>query len=372
MVKGEVKKEVYFADKPTVNYRKLDALNQSMIALFDSNPVQFFEQFKLGKPRKKSKDSTSMDIGNLVDFYILECKGNEEEFQNRFDEQFALLEGSKGSGQVFELADKLFDITIQSLNEKNEITSSFTTRFEAAFAMMQAAEKYKGKTLEKGLEDFKKNGEEYYEKKLANVGKAIVDASLVEKAKAVANNILKDEFTSDVFEDGNETVEKLVKFPIEWTYLCVTGKEIPCKSEIDILHIDHEKKIIYIKDLKTTYDNESFEYSYIKNNYYLQAAFYYLAVEFWAKQEGLEDYSIIPMEFIVGDTSSNNRRPIVYPTTMKDVAAGLNGFFIRGTYYRGIRELVEEISWAEDNDIWNCSKQVFDNQGIIPLTIKYD
>jgi hypothetical protein len=38
MIKGEVKKEVYFADKPTVNYRKLDALNQSMIALFDSNP----------------------------------------------------------------------------------------------------------------------------------------------------------------------------------------------------------------------------------------------------------------------------------------------------------------------------------------------
>jgi hypothetical protein len=314
-----------------------------------------------------------MDIGNLVDFFILECRGDEEDFENRFDEQFALLEGSKGSGQVFDLADKLFDITMQSLNEKNEITSSFSTRFDAAFAMMQAADKYKGKTVEKGLEDFEKNGKEYFEKKLANIGKSIVDESLVQKAKAVANNILHDDFTRDIFEDsGDKGIEKLVKFPIEWVYLCVTGKEIPCKSEVDAIHIDHNNKTIQPIDLKTTYDNESFEYSYIKNNYYLQAAFYHLAIVYWTEEEGLADYTVLPMKFVVGDTSANNRRPIIYPTTTLDTGYGLNGFSMRGTYYRGIRELIEEISWAEDNNIWNCSKQVFDNQGIIPLTIKYD
>src|SRR4029079_2847520 len=125
------------------------------------------------------------------------------------------------------------------------------------------------------------------------------------------------------------------------------------KSEIDILHIDHEKKIIYIKDLKTTYDNENFEYSYIKNSYYLQNAFYYLAVKYWAAQENL-DYDIVPMEFIVGDTSSNNRRPVRYTTSFADITSGLHGFTLRGNYYRGIHELVEEIEWCEKNNIWNC------------------
>src|SRR6187549_3455393 len=236
MIKGDVKKEVYFADKPTVNYRKLDALNQSMIALFDSNPVAFFEQFKLGKPRKV-KANVSMDIGNLVDFFILECRANQEEFENRFDEQFALLETNKSSAQVFDLADTLFDVSLKALDEKGESTSSFTTRFEAALAQVQAGGKYKGKTVEKALEDFETNGKEYYQKKLDNIGKSIVDASLVEKAKVVAYGLLKDEFTAEIFEDGNdgteEGLEKLTKFPIEWIYTTISGKKVVCKSEID-------------------------------------------------------------------------------------------------------------------------------------------
>lgn len=373
MIKGEQRKEIYITDKPVVNYRKIAALNQSMIALFDSEPVAFFEQFKLGRPKKR-KPNISMDIGNLVDFFILECRANLEEFENRFDEQFALID-TKGGGQVFELADILFDITEKSLDEKGQSTSSFLTRFEAALAEIQQGKtpKYKGKTVEKALEDFDTNGKEYFQKRLDNIGKTVVPTSLVEKAKVVAYGLLKDEFTSDVFEEEHEEgIEKLTKFPIEWIYTTQSGKKILCKSEVDIIHIDHENKRIYPKDLKTTFDNESFEYSYIKNNYYLQAAFYYMAVAHWGVKSGLIDYDIMPMEFIVGDTSANNRRPIRYQLDTNDINNGANGFYMRGTYYKGINELIEEISWAEDNDIWNCSKQVFDNKGIMQLSIKYD
>lgn len=374
MIKGEQRKEIYFTDKPVVNYRKLEALNQSMIALFDSNPVQFFEQFKLGRS-KKVKQNVSMDIGNLVDFFILECRANLEEFENRFDEQFALLEGTKSSAQVFDLVDILFDITEASLNEKGEITSSFTTRFEAAVAKIQSGKtpKYKGKTIEKVLEDFEANGKEYFQKRLDNIGKSIVDASLVEKAKVVANGLLKDEFTAEIFEESeDESLEKLTKFPIEWIYTTKSGKKIPCKSEIDILHIDHDKKIIYPKDLKTTFDNESFEYSYIKNSYYLQAAFYTLAVKYWQNENSLNEYRVEAMEFIVGDTSANNRRPIRYQLDVADILSGIKGFNMRSTHYRGVDELIEEISWAEDTDNWNVSKQVFDNNGLLKLNIQYD
>src|SRR5882672_2586510 len=127
MIKGKQVQPRTFSEKPNVNYRKLDALNQSMLKVFDSDPVKFFEEFKLGKPRKQKKNVSFM-IGDLVDFYLLECKGDEQELTNRFDEKFALFSGTKGSGQVFVLADYLFEETEASLNEKGEITISFMER----------------------------------------------------------------------------------------------------------------------------------------------------------------------------------------------------------------------------------------------------
>lgn len=370
MIRGTQKREQAFTQKTQVNYRALDALNQSMLRLFDSDPVKFFEEFKLGKKRKQKKNA-SLIIGDLVDFYLLECRGDEKQFHNRLHEQFALFDGTKGSGQVFTLAEYIFEEVEASLNEDNEVTIEFETAFADAFRRIQGEEKYKGKTLEKALIDFTENGKTYYNTLLENIGKTIVDESLINKSLSVATSLLYDEFTKKLFIDDGST-EWLTKFPIEWIYKTKDNKEIKCKSEIDAMEVDHEHKIIYLRDLKTTYDNESFEYSYIKNSYYLQNAFYYLAVKYWAEQQGFGDYTITPMEFIVGDTSANNRRPIVYKTSMKDVTNGLHGFSLRGTLYRGIHELIEEISWCENSNIWNCSKLLFDSKGVLELNIKYD
>ena len=174
-----------------------------------------------------------------------------------------------------------------------------------------------------------------------------------------------------MFEES-EYLEHFYKFPIEWVYEMENGRTIDCKSEIDLMIIDHNSKVIYLKDLKTTYDNEVFEYGYIKNQYYLQSSFYYLAIDYWKKQEGMGDYIIDNMEFIVGDTSSNNRRPIIYRCSEKDLYSGLNGFQYKGSMYRGIHNLISDIMWAEDTEIWNCSKEVYDNSGKLCINISYD
>lgn len=380
MIKGKQIEQRVSIDRPTVNYRKIDALNQSMIKLFDSDPVKFFEQFKLGKPRKDKKN-TALTIGNLVDFYLLECNANEDEFHNRFDEKFALFKGNKGSGQVFILVDALFEETEGSINEEGIVTTSFMDRFTDAFNRVigikdgEGNQKYfKGKTIEKALEIFEKDGKEYFDTLMSNVGKTVVDTSLVDKAKIVANGILTDSFTRDLFYI-NDDIQVLPHFPIEWKYYIgeKNNKFIRCKSEIDRLEINHANKTIQIDDLKTTYDNESFDYMYIKNSYYIQSAFYYLAVTFFRDNESdLKDYKILPMRFIVGDTSSNNRRPVIFTTSIEDFKRGCEGFTLRGTYHRGIFELVDAITWAEENDIWNCSKEVVEANGKIKLNIKYE
>lgn len=371
MIKGKQKEQRVYIDKPSVNYRKLDALNQSMLKLFDSDPVKFFEQFKMGKARKDKKNA-SLAIGDMVDFHLLECRGDEQEFENRFDEKFALYNGTKGSGQVFILADQLFAETEESLDESGEVTTTFAERFKSAFHKVQADGKYKGKTMDKVLEDFQANGKEYFDVLLENIGKTVVDISLVDKAKSVANKMLTDSFTRELFQ-GNDNLEVVTHFPIEWKYDIGEGKFISCKAEVDRLEIDHDKKVIQIDDLKTTYDNESFDYMYIKNSYYLQNAFYWMAVRYWAENEGdLKGYGVRPMRFIVGDTSANNRRPLIYTTGPTDLARGIEGFDIRGTHYRGVKELVGDIVWAEENDQWSCSKEAFDNNGQMRLNILYD
>lgn len=369
MIKGKTKEEVTYVNKPVVNYRKIDALNQSMLKLFDTDPVKFFEEFKLGKKRKDSK-KTAMIIGDLVDFHLLECAGDEEVFENRFDEKFALFTGVKGSGQVFTLADYLFEATEASLNEKNEVTSSFDERFKEAYFKVQAEGKYKGKALDKVLEDFEANGKDYFKTLLENIGKCVVDISLVDKAKIVANNLLTDPFTREIFQE-NDKIEIVTHFPIEWKFK-IGDKLVNCKAELDRMAIDHDKKTIQIDDLKTTYDNESFDYMYMKNSYYLQASFYYMAVVWWALENGLSGYEILPPRFIVGDTSSNNRRPLIYQISKEDVNAGFKGFTMRGIRYRGVDELMNDIQWAEDNDMWTCSREAFNNSGQMKLNIQYD
>jgi hypothetical protein len=370
MIKGKQIQPRDLVSKPNLNYRKLDALNQSMLKLFDSDPVKFFEEFKMGKKRKEKKNVALM-IGDLVDFYLLECGGDEDDFLARFDEKFVLYNGVKGSGQVFLLADYLFEETENCINEIGEITCSFETRFAEAVKRVRAEDKYKGKTDDKIMEDFLANGKDYFDTRMEAIGKTVVDMSLVDKAKLVAQKIKNDPFSREYFTGGDEQEEHVSHFPIEFKY-DLGDKFISCKAEIDLMIIDHRNKIIRPMDLKTTYDNESFDYMYIKNAYYLQNAFYWLAVRAWASENGMEGYGVRPMKFIVGDTSSNNRRPLVYETGPGDLASGLEGFKLKGNKYRGIKELINDIAWAEENDEWSCSKEAFDKKGQMKLNIEYE
>lgn len=369
MIKGEVVKVKNSIIKPDVNYRKINALNCSMIKLFDSNPVKFFDCFKLGRVKDDVK-STAIVIGDIVDFYILDCKGNNQEFEDRFEEKFSLLKDVSVKGQVSVLVEELYKIA-KKYTVDGKITAEFSTMFSEAVQKVQSLGKYSGKTEEKILEDFSEKGKEYYETLIKNSDKTVVDVNVLDHARNIAKILVEDEFTAHLFEES-EDIEYFTKFPIEWTYEAESGGSMICKSELDILRIDHHNKIIYPMDLKTTYDNENFESNYLRMRYDLQAAFYHLAVLKWSVEEDMQDYDIMPMEFIVGDTSINKRRPIRYKLSRNDLDKAMYGYHIGGVKYNGIIPLIEAINWAENSGNWNVSKEVFDNQGIMKLGLKYE
>lgn len=339
-------------------YREIRALNQSLIKLFGEDPVKFYDQYILGKQRI-DKTSTAMSIGDLVDFYLLDCEGNEEVFDSRLDERFAIVDNKKTMSQVYTLADELFKVTLKDIVD-GEVKTPFSERFSIACKKTQALKKYSGKSEDDMLEDFNKKGLSYFRSLMDSIGKTPVDDFSLSRSRDIVRLLLTDSFTSTIFSK-----KLLRKLQVEFEY-----KSIKCKSEIDFVVVDDENKKLYLYDLKTTYDNENFYSSYLKNKYYLQAGFYYVALKSYAA-EFYPDYEIEPMQFVVADTSMNNRRPIIYKTTLRDLRHSFVGFTSCGYEYKGLDTLIDDILWAIETNIWNVSREVYENQGVVELGIDY-
>ena len=349
-------------------YRKINKLSASDIKLFNENRYKFYVTRVLGE---KQEDLTSPPIvlGQLCDFILSDCRGSLDEFDKRFDEKFKLLSIKKGSGQMFLLVDELFKFTLRDMDEEGNITSSFSTRFEEAFDKLQSQDKFKGKKVEWALEQFRNSDEEiYFQECLDSIGKYVVDQSMLEKAKSTVEMVIQDENVNWLF-NGQKDLDNLGKTVIEFEYL---GME--CKCEIDDLSIDHLNKKIIITEIKTSYDiQDLFEYTYLKRRYDLAAGFYYLAVnQEFRENQGLRDYQI-EFQFLAVDTSKERLRPLIYKLSEIDIDNSINGFTLKtGSYYKGLVELINEIKWCNETQIWNISKNAYENNGILNLEINYD
>lgn len=351
-----------------IDYRKIDKINASAIKMFDKSRFDFYKYYVL-KTKKTEDYSPFLAMGLLIDFILSDCRGSLDEFYRRFDEKFKLLSVKKGSGQMFLLVDELFKLTLRDMDEEGNITSSFSARFEEAFDKIQSQDKFKGKKVEWALEQFRNSDEEiYFQECLESIGKYVVDQSLLEKAKSVVEMVIQDENINWLF-NGKEGLDNFGKTVIEFEYL-----GIECKCEIDDLSIDHLNKKIIITEIKTSYDIEdSFEYTYLKRRYDLAAGFYYLAAnQEFRENQGMQDYEI-EFQFLAVDTSKERLRPLIYKLSKTDINNSINGFNLKtGHYYKGLIELINEIKWCNDTQIWNISKNAYENNSILNLEINYD
>ena len=345
-------------------YRKIDALSASDIKLFNKDRIAFYHQKILGEKRKE-KSSDSLVLGTLIDFVLSDCRGSWQEFEQNFDDKFILLSVKKGTGQLFLLADLLYEYTLRDMDEESNITSSFSVRFEEAFDRLQKEDKFKGKKVEWALEQFKDSDAEiYFSENLKAIDKLAVDEWMLTKCKNIVENVLIDDNVKYLFEK-QENVENLGKYVVEWEY-----KALKAKSELDNLTINHNTKEIIITEIKSTWDSEDFERTYLKLRYDLAAIYYYKAVKYVFQD--LQDYSI-KFQFLVIDTSPQGLRPLVYKLSSNDLLNAEIGFKTKsGYYYKGLEELVNEILWCQETQNWRISKEAFENNGILDLNINYE
>lgn len=356
MVKGEINQQ-----KVDVDYRKIDALNYSSIKTFlDDGVGIFYKEYILKE--KKEKWTPSLVIGTLIDDIIINYRGDMTAFYQNFDNKYCQLNENKSSAQVFLLADYLFEELSPSIKD-GKITGNFEIAFQNSFDRIQKEGKYKGKTIEQGLSDFNTNGKDYFNLKLHSINKIMVDLQQISIAERTANKLLRDETTGRILKGVLFTIPKIV---VVTDFMGIT-----IKVEIDLTEINHEEKWLQPYDLKNVFDNEDFDYSYIKYRYYLQAALYKTALTLYAEKE-FPGYEVRPFKFIVGDTSANNRKPLIYSLSEEDERYALSGFHLNGREYKGLVTLLSEIKWHIENDVWDCSMEAFINEGLLNLNINYD
>ena len=345
-------------------YRKIDALSASDIKLFAKDRIAFYRQKVLGEKRK-DRFNDSLTLGTLIDFALSDCRGSWQEFEQNFDDKFIILSVKKGTGQLFLLADLLYEYTLRDMDEEGNITSSFSTRFEEAFDRLQKDDKFKGKKVEWALEQFKdSDAETYFSENLKAIDKLPVDEWMLNKCKFIVENVLMDDNVKHLFEE-QEDVENLGKYVVEWEY-----KGLKAKSELDNLTIRHNPKEIIITEVKSTWDSEDFERTYLKLRYDLAAIYYYKAIQYTFQD--LQDYTI-KFQFLVVDTSPQGLNPLIYKISNKDLLNAEHGFKTKsGYYYKGLDELVDEILWCQETQNWRISKNAYENNGILNLNINYE
>jgi len=174
-------------------------------------------------------------------------------------------------------------------------------------------------------------------------------------------------YAASYFSKGKTWEELMHQVPI---YFTLEGEE--CKALLDGIKIDHKEKTIEPFDLKTIGKSVfDFKANYLNYGYYTQAALYEYAIqqpESPIYQLIVDGYTIKDFIFIVAETKTSSTNPaLIYSTTQTERHAGMHGGFCEGKRYKGILELMSDYKWHVENNQWTYPREVFQNEGRIPL-----
>lgn len=197
---------------------------------------------------------------------------------------------------------------------------------------------------------------EYLDKK---DDKKIISFADLNLLKTIKNNIQKHKKANELLFDFPISYEVHNEFHINWEYPKASEfGDLPCKSLLDRLMIDHTNKEIILIDLKTTNEIYNFITSVDKYDYNRQLAYYWLAIHWYFKHEleiDIDGYSF--KSYIIAIENSGNCEIRVFEIDPVNIEARLPI----------IDKIIKLIAWHKDNNLWEHTKEYYDNDGVEKL-----
>jgi hypothetical protein len=59
--------------------------------------------------------------------------------------------------------------------------------------------------------------------------------------------------------------------------------------------------------------------------------------------------------------------PLIYTLGDKDMEDAYMGFEYKGRNYPGVKQLIEDLKWAQENNVWNISRENFLSNGLVKI-----
>ena len=340
--------------KTEAQYRAIYLDSSSSLKEFSTDRRKYHKKYILNEV-VEDEDSKAATMGRMVETLLME--------PHLFDERFHLSTCmSTPTGLMLEFVEALYRHTVAATADDGTITRSFEDMCNDAYA--DSGFKIK---LDAVLGKFIGSDAEVYYKEIREVRAkhlTVVTTQEIANAEKVVVELKTNSTTADVVNLVSDS-----RYSV-YNQLQVEGYEIfdhKFKSMMDKVVVDHEEKTVQVYDLKCTWSVENFynEY-YLYRRAYIQGFLYHKAAESWASEMGYGDYEILLPRFIVCD-STNYANPLVYAMTQDSMNNALDGFEYKGREYPGVAQLIGDLKWALDKDVWNISRENHINNGIVNL-----
>jgi hypothetical protein len=308
-------------------------------------------------------DNKATVTGRVVETLLLEP----EEFDSRF---YMSSCASEPTGLMLSFVQALYKHTTEATDDSGSVTKSFEEISKAAYADSGFKIKYDA-VISKFIGS---DAEIYYNemRKVKAGGLTVVTAEDISNAERIVEELRRNPYTSHIVNLTNSSRWE-VRNQCQVEGYSVDGHLF--KSMIDKVIIDHDAKTIQVLDLKCVWAVENFyEEYYLYRRAYIQAYLYHKAADVirFEKDSDVKadllkgDYTVLPPMFIVCDSTSYYS-PLIYTLTDDDLNDAYEGFEHKGRKYTGVRELIEDLKWAQDNDIWNISRKNHLTNGIVNI-----
>lgn len=347
MIKGATKTEAIYREK------MLDS--SSSLKDFSMDRKKYFRKYILGED-VEDKDTQAATMGRLVETLLME--------PDQFDKRFYMSACTEApSALMLAFVNALYKHTKAATDDDGKITRSFEDLSKDAYAESGFKIKY-----EAVISKFVGSDAEIYYNEMRTVKSqnlTVVTADDVNNAEKIVEQLRTNDVTKDIV-----TLISSKRYTV-CNQLQVEGYELDghlFKSMMDKVIIDHDDKTIQVYDLKCTWSVENFlEEYYLYRRAYIQAYLYHIAAVYLTETiEEFKGYRALPPQFIVCD-STGYYNPLIYTLSFDDLSDAYNGFMHKNREYVGVGELIKDLKWALENNIWNISRENYINEGFVKI-----
>lgn len=335
------------------SYREKTIDSSSSLKDFSINRKLYYKKYILFE-NVEEKDNQASVMGRLVETLLLEP----EEFDNRF---YMSACASTPTGLMLEFVEALYRATRDAMDDEGIITREFKDISTEAYNASGFKIKY-----EAVISKFVGSDAEIYFNEILKIranGLTVATADDVANAERIVDE-LKNNFVTREIVNLVDSERYTVKNQLQVEGFNISGLKM--KSMLDKVIIDHQEKVIRPYDLKCTWSVENFYKDYyLYRLAYIQAFVYNAAMQEY-RNTNYPSYKIEPLRFIVCD-STNYYNPLIYALTLDDLVDARDGFVYRDRDYPGVLSIIEDLKWAQENNIWNISKNSYINNGVVKL-----